>query len=96
MPDIKVYIRTENLEKWKSIPNKSEWINTLLSNSDDTSRYGSARQTPVGPVVEVLSETVPPLQRACCLLKKPCIHWQYDDVMQTWTNVLTGEVKVLE
>lgn len=59
MPDVKVYIREENMEKWKAIPKKADWINTLLANSDDTSRYGKAENSPVGPVVPVLSEVVP-------------------------------------
>lgn len=55
---VNIFIRKENEDKWNNIPNKSEWINTLLSNSDDTSRFGETKQTPVGPVVEVLSETI--------------------------------------
>lgn len=53
-----LYIRKENEEKWNKIPDKSNWVNTLLENSDDTSRYGIERPTPVGPVVEVLNEEV--------------------------------------
>lgn len=59
MPDIKVYIREENISKWRAIANKSEWINTLLKNSDDTSEYGATRDTPAGPMTTVLSETLP-------------------------------------
>lgn len=58
MPDVKVYIRTKNLDKWKAIANKSKWINTLLAHSDNTSEYGAVKQTPVGPVIPVLSETL--------------------------------------
>ena len=61
MPDVKVYIRKENIQKWNDIANKSEWINTLLKNSDDTSSYGRTIDTPVGPAVTVLSEMLPPL-----------------------------------
>lgn len=31
MPDVKVYIRQENLEAWNSITAKSEWVNAKLS-----------------------------------------------------------------
>jgi hypothetical protein len=30
---------------------------------------------------------------ACCLLAKPCKHWQYNAFTQEWTNELTGEIK---
>lgn len=59
MPDIKVYIRQANLEKWNAIANKSAWINTLLENTEDTSSYGRTVGTPVGPAVTVLAETIP-------------------------------------
>lgn len=39
--------------------NKSEWINTILANSSDTSDYGRRIDTPVGETVSVLSEEVP-------------------------------------
>lgn len=54
-----VFIRKENEDKWNAIPNKSEWINALLTNSDDTSRYGVTKSSPVGPLVEVLSQDLP-------------------------------------
>ena len=59
MPDVKVYIRAENIDKWNAVENKAEWINTILSNSTDTSNYGRKIDTPVGPAVTVLSEEVP-------------------------------------
>lgn len=36
-----------------------------------------------------------PLQRACCKLPKPCQHWVFDGVTDTWTNTLDGEIKEL-
>lgn len=65
MPDVKVYIRAENLNKWNSMENKSKWINTLLKNSSDTSNYGKNIQTPVGEFTTVLSEEVvrPPVPK---------------------------------
>lgn len=95
MPDIKVYIRKENIDKWNNIHNKSEWINTLLKNSDDTSNYGKTVDTPVGPAVTVLSETLPPMARACCLNKtKPCKHWNWTG--ENYTNILTGEIREVD
>lgn len=59
MPRVNIFIRKANEDKWNNIPDKSNWVNTLLENSGDTSRYGVERETPVGPVVEVLSENIP-------------------------------------
>lgn len=58
---VNIFIRKENEDKWKSIHNKSDWINTLLANSDDTSEYGKTIHTPVGPAVVALQETIRPL-----------------------------------
>jgi len=51
-----IYIRKENEQKWLDIADKSNWINSLLQNSDSTKEYGAVRETPVGPMVTVLSE----------------------------------------
>lgn len=56
---VDIYIRKENQEKWKAIPNKSEWVNALLQNSDDTSRYGTTIDIPAAPSTVVLSQEVP-------------------------------------
>lgn len=58
MPRVNIFIRKANEDKWNKIPDKSNWVNTLLENSDDTSRYGAVRETVIGPVVEVLSEDI--------------------------------------
>lgn len=58
---VNIYIRKENQEAWGKIPDKSNWINALLENSSDTSRYGKVRDTPAGKFVEVLSEDLPVL-----------------------------------
>jgi hypothetical protein len=59
MPTVAIYIRKANLQKYLSMENPSEWINTVLANTDDVSQYGSIKQTPAGPAVTVLSETLP-------------------------------------
>lgn len=60
MPDVKVYIRTENIDKWNAIANKAEWLNTLLKNSGDTSQYGATRDVAGIEMVTVLSEELEP------------------------------------
>lgn len=59
MPDVKVYIRKSNLDKWLAIDKPSEWINALLANSGDTSEYGKTREINNEPYVTVLSEELP-------------------------------------
>ncbi len=33
MPKFTIYIRDENLKKYRSIPNKAAWVNTILQNT---------------------------------------------------------------
>lgn len=54
-----IFIRQENENKWKAIANKSEWINAILKNADDTSAWGKTVETPVGPAVTVLTDSLP-------------------------------------
>jgi hypothetical protein len=56
MPRVNIFIRKDNQDKWNAIPDKSNWINTILENADDTSRFGAIRPGPAGPMVSVLSE----------------------------------------
>lgn len=57
-----IYIRRENEEKWEKVADKSKWINALLANSGDTSGYGAVKDSPVGPMITVLSDELPPLE----------------------------------
>jgi hypothetical protein len=59
MPRVNIFIRNANLEKWNKIPDKSNWVNTLLANSDNTSEYGKTRKTPAGKMTAVLGEDLP-------------------------------------
>jgi len=108
MPQVTVYVRKANLAKWEAMANKAEWLNTLLENSDDTSNYGATIQTPVGPAVTVLSETLPdkpklitadkleslePTLAPCCKKSSPCRHWQFNELDGNWMNSLTGDVR---
>jgi len=83
MPDVKVYIRTEDLDKWKAIDKKAQWLHEKLSDSPYIPADTSVGQT--GKLPAPLSGM------ACCLLKTPCRHWSYAN--ELWTNSLTGEVK---
>ena len=57
---VNIFIRKENEDKWLRIANKSNWVNTILSNSDDTSSWGEVRETPAGRMTTVLTEEVTP------------------------------------
>lgn len=76
MPHANIWIRRDNYEKWENIPDKSNWLNTLLENSQDTSEYGAVKDTPVGKMTTVLSETVPPITTGDKLPKSLCEHGQ--------------------
>lgn len=58
MPHANVWIRKENEAKWNAMASKSEWLNAILRNADDTSEWGKTIGTPVGPAVTVLTETL--------------------------------------
>lgn len=36
MPDVKIYIRSEDWNKWQAISNKPEWLHTHLNEDDLT------------------------------------------------------------
>lgn len=62
MPRYNIYIRKENEDKWAAIPDKSNWINVLLANSGDTSRYGAKRDIAGETFVDVLTEVPDPIK----------------------------------
>jgi hypothetical protein len=85
MPTVAIYIRKANLQKYLSMENPSEWINAILANTDDVSKYGSIKQTPVGEAVTVLSETLPsePEEKPKRSMK---------EVLPPWLQVVEDEV----
>ena len=58
-----IYIRKENEDKWDKIHDKSEWVNTLLKNSGDTSEYGKKRDIAGIEMITVLSEEISPITK---------------------------------
>lgn len=93
--------------KWLAVANKSEWINALLKSSDNVSEYGATKPSPVGPLVTVLSETVPEEKFVprppdpetgypCCTKARPCKHWQWDGNKSAYINTLTGKEREAE
>jgi len=94
MPQVTVYIREDDLEAWRAIEKKSEFIHQALR--------GQELEVPL--VKEVLKEPEVFVPKApdpvtgypCCLKSNPCKHWSYDGNKQMWINSLTGGTKVIE
>lgn len=103
---VSVYIRKADEELWKSLPKKTQAIHDLLNGRVERAAHLQKQLARVETkMVDELVETrvmpiinVPPssMALACCLQRKPCIHWVFDGTSQTWTNSRTGEVKVIE
>ncbi len=109
MPQVTVYIREEDLEAWRGVIKKSEFMHNALH---DRSTYDGAKIVlgeELPPVVESVkapsvytSHSVsgftpappdPELGYPCCQKNKPCKHWQWDGVQSAYVNELTGKVR---
>jgi hypothetical protein len=107
MPDVKVYIRTEDLDTWNSIEKKSEFIHNALNNIVSVP-VAPPRGAP--PKIErISSETtisIPGVSKGsdfvpkppdpetgypCCLGKRPCKHWVWNGDISAYVNSLTGK-----
>lgn len=98
MPQITVYIRDKDLDKWKAIEKKSEFMHQALQNMEIMSSPGKSRLYAEILTREAqensssLRSELPLLARACCLNKvKPCKHWNWTG--ESYTNILTGEIR---
>lgn len=88
MPQVTVYIREEDLPKWKAVEKKSEFISRALNERVGETRPHTVPKLPNQPV------KVPPVNGfPCCQSKKRCKHWQWDSGEENWINTLTGELK---
>ncbi len=98
MPDVKVYIRTDDLDKWRAIAKKSEWLHSAL-NGESIARVEKISKDPFKQFLKDYS--VPGERKAphptygypCCHKKSPCKHWIWDESEMHWFNQLTGETK---
>lgn len=91
MPQVTVYIRDEDLPKWKAIERKSEFVHNALW------KEGSAPaikpKWDESPSPAPLAVSLPPMQMACCKLLNPCKHWKFNELESNYTNTLTGEIR---
>jgi hypothetical protein len=90
-----IYIRPEDEEAWKNIPNKSQWVHEGLSTGFVTV---PAKNTPVATQHTPIPAGEPNshLPLACCTLKDPCKHWFYNSNRQVWKNKISGEEREVE
>lgn len=94
IPQVTVFVRNEDIEKWRAIDKKSLWIHQGLNPSDSPHQVESIPQPilkpPNGESEEPVDKAIP-LGQPCCNNRSPCRHWQYNDLDATWKNSLTGE-----
>lgn len=102
MPQRSVYIREEDEQKWKELPNKAEFIHNALNGVEVITKFERGKE-PVHsvdggenylPKEEFVPKPHDPLLGyPCCQKSKPCKHWHFDGETSTWTNELTGATK---
>lgn len=99
MPQVTVYVREEDLPKWKALEKKSEFLHHALNgNVHSVSTTPSPnRPFPEKPSIEQPFIPKPPDPETgypCCLNeRKPCKHWLFDGDDQVWVNSLTGKTR---
>lgn len=99
-----IYIRKENEAKWRAIKDKSQWVNlTLAQETLEEAPAKSPLQEAVNQVANLQMDAVragvplpPNLERACCLGRTPCVHWQFNQDKQVYINSLSGREREIE
>lgn len=109
MPQVHTYIRNEDMDKWKALPNKSEFIHDALGALQDIPMaYDPVKKEVLGKPVKDILTTIPGVVKGsdfvpkppdpetgypCCTRAKPCKHWVWDDTDTVWRNTLTDKTK---
>lgn len=102
-----IYIRPEDEEAWKNVPNKSQWVHEGLNrglvtipakNTPVATQHIRIDSTPVGENAfhklatdKVSSSIRPDTVPACCTAKKRCKHWEFNSDTGEWVNYINGE-----
>lgn len=68
-----------------------QYLDMRLDALEQKSAAGLASPVVKAGTIDALSELN--LGMACCTAKKPCRHWQFDDVNAVWVNQLTNETR---
>lgn len=105
MPQVFVYVRNDDLDRWRAVERKSEFLHLALNRLPSP----GFSEEPVKPrVVLPISGGVaipgvvtgaafvpkppdPETGYPCCLGKRPCKHWQWDGNKSAYVNSLTGK-----
>ena len=107
-----IYIRPEDEEAWKNVPNKSQWVHEGLNrglvtipakNTPITTQHIRINNTPINKnefhkiATDLESSSVRPvIGKPCCYKRAPCVHWERDELVEKWRNKLTGEEREYE
>lgn len=100
--NITIYVNRQNEDLFRAETEKSKLINNLLERHYFDTVGGGKTQENVRAEIKVKQEAVrvadplPTMALACCLLKTPCRHWQYNDTNSEWVNTRTGETMSVE
>ena len=95
MPTISVFIRKEDVSKWKALSNKSEFLHNALSGvvlhkKSEAYKKASPNEvtltTPFAP-----RPPDPEMGYPCCTKARPCKHWQWDGNRSVYVNSLTNK-----
>jgi len=103
MPQITVYVRNEDMDQWKSIEKKAEFIHQALSGNVNGKEF-KYTESPKLEVTQKPTLNIPGAVRGnefvpkppdpetgypCCKANKPCKHWQWDELKSVWVNQIT-------
>lgn len=95
MPQVTVYVREEDLDAWKAIQRKSEFLSNAINGVSSNGRTTGFEpvnpgSSPGSPAKDWISAgTMTP---GCCLDKKnKCKHWEWDGLGSKYINKNTKE-----
>lgn len=94
MPDVKIYIRAEDIDTWNSIEKKAEFIHKALNKEEgEISGMKIDNSTSYGVPTEKFVPRAPDPETGypCCLKARPCKHWVWDGNRSAYINSLTGK-----
>lgn len=100
MPQVFFYLRNEDVDLWKALDKKSEFIHNALNRETFSTPIVTTR-TNAERIVEAVQDSPrftpkPPDHQTgypCCQGKTPCKHWQWSTEKTAYVNTLTGETR---
>jgi hypothetical protein len=107
MPQVTVYVREEDLDAWKAIQRKSEFLSNAINGLSTNGRSeafeaSNPGSSPGEPAMDAKWKSAGEAAKAlmtpgCCLDKKnKCKHWEWDGLGSKYINKNTkDEIEVL-